>query len=761
MDRRSWLWRRRSSEKSPGETESSGSVSSFSERFSDDQDVLRASPNNASPNHSQSPEVSSKSSGPEVNATIKSLTEKLSAALLNISAKEDTVKQHMKVAEEAVAGWEKAETELAALKRLLEVTTQKNAALEDRISHLDGALKESVRQFRHSREEQEQRIHDTLTKKTREWEFDKFEFENQITELQAQLEAAKSEAAKSEAATLINHGLQSKLETTEKENFALKVELVARTEDLRRRTLEKELCIRAAESASKQHLESMKKLAKLQAECHRLRTEARKMSVPISNFVSVESLADSQSDCGERFLSVDNGPSYSDSCGSAFISEIDQFNSEKVSERNIAPSIKIDMMDDFLEMERLVTMPETDHGAEAEANNAFTGDSSLKIEIEAKNRKICELERIVAKMETEKSELEMILTDTRNRLEFSHNQLTVAEEKLVVLKRQLDSANEAKLVVTTEIVAAEKKGKALEYQLDIAKMDSRKLHEKVFTLQGQVEKDKTSSTELAAKLETIEARRKALECELETANSEVKKLHDKVYTLEIQVEAEKAMSSKHTAEVEALVAEREELECRLESAHFETNKLNEKVNVLEGKVEEEKSKYVESEALRKAIEFQFELAHLEMGKLHEKINLLEARLEEERSLSAKFAVKVEAAEEARMALETQLKLARSEVGVLRDKIDLLEAKAMEENVLSAKLPAKYQNSQGGHWIKTKEAELHLFTGSNGELSIEQDKELASAAGKLADCQKTIASLSRQLKSLASLDDFMFEVEKTI
>jgi len=37
MDRRSWLWRRKSSEKSPGETDSSGSISSRSERFSDDQ----------------------------------------------------------------------------------------------------------------------------------------------------------------------------------------------------------------------------------------------------------------------------------------------------------------------------------------------------------------------------------------------------------------------------------------------------------------------------------------------------------------------------------------------------------------------------------------------------------------------------------------------------------------------------------------------------------------------------------------------------
>ena len=54
----------------------------------------------------QSPKVSSKvaTSGDEVNDNVKSLTEKLSAALLNVGAKDDLVKQHAKVAEEAVAG---------------------------------------------------------------------------------------------------------------------------------------------------------------------------------------------------------------------------------------------------------------------------------------------------------------------------------------------------------------------------------------------------------------------------------------------------------------------------------------------------------------------------------------------------------------------------------------------------------------------------------------------------------------------------------
>lgn len=58
------------------------------------------------PQSTQSPEVTSKaaSNNEEVNESVKILSEKLSAALLNISAKEDLVKQHAKVAEEAVSG---------------------------------------------------------------------------------------------------------------------------------------------------------------------------------------------------------------------------------------------------------------------------------------------------------------------------------------------------------------------------------------------------------------------------------------------------------------------------------------------------------------------------------------------------------------------------------------------------------------------------------------------------------------------------------
>ncbi|KAJ4967189.1 hypothetical protein NE237_019038 [Protea cynaroides] len=585
MDRRSWLWRRKASEKSPGETESSGSISSLSERFSDDQDTSRASPN-----RTQSPEVTSKVSvnGEDVNDELKSLKQKLSAALLNISAKEDLVKQHAKVAEEAVSGWEKAETEVVTLKQQLEVAALKNSALDDRVGQLDGALKECVRQLRQAREEQEQKIHEAVVKKTREWESAKFEFESNLVELQIQVEAAKAEAS-------VDPDLCLRLESAEKESAALKQELLARVEELEVTTLERDLSTQAAETASKQHLESIKKMAKLEAECRRLRATSRKASFindhksAAASSIYVESLTDSQSDSGERLLTmeadsrkmstldtIEREPSCSDSWASALIAELDQFKNDKAIGRNImASSLEIDLMDDFLEMERLAALPETgntSHGLMlgAVSDQQHGGDDTLKAELEAMIQRTAELEEKLEMMEAEKEELNATLAESQSRLETSQDQLKEAEEKLVELQRQLDLANKLK---------------------------------------------------------------QASDIEADAAN-----------------------------------------------------------------------------AKRKEVETQF--------------------------------VSVDA-----------------EVHTLRAEVDSLEAELEKEHALSSELKAKYQKLEGELPRKRHEAELWRTTSSNGELKIKQEKELAVAAGKLAECQKTIASLGKQLKSLATLEDFLIDCEK--
>lgn len=537
MERKSWLWRRKNSEKSPGETESSGSVSSHSERYSDDQDVSRASPN-----HTQSPEVSSKLAGNELQDTVKSLTEKLSAALSNISAKDALVKQHAKVAEEAVSGWEKAENEVVAFKQQLETASQKNLALEDRVGHLDGALKECVRQLRQAREEQELKIHETIVKKVQEWESAKSELESQLADLQSKLETAKAEAA-----AFGDLDLCPKLEAAEKENSALKLELLARAEELEVRTLERELSTQAAETASKQHLESIKKVAKLEAECRRLRSMVRKSSPANTDHKHIaasslygESLTDSQSDSGERLLAVEADmhkmgrmdaneceASCSDSWASALIAELDQFKNEKAIGRSLtSTSVDIDLMDDFLEMERLAAMPEINNGtcspkAVAVVDRAKSEESPLKAELEAMIQRTAELEEKLEKVEAERVTLEIELAKSQYQLEISRTQLMEAEAKLLELHRQLTSAIESKQDTEIELEAANSKRKGTESLLEAADVEARLLREKVASLEVAVEEERALSAEIAAKCQNLEDElsRKKREAELRRATS--------------------------------------------------------------------------------------------------------------------------------------------------------------------------------------------------------------------------------------------------
>lgn len=685
---------------------------------------LRESPDDssvdASPIRDAAQEVSSNIWENEAQETVKSLTEKLATALLNISAKEDLVKQHSKVAEEAVSGWEKAETEVAVLKQQLEATSQKNSDLEDRVSHLDGALKECVRQLRQLRDEHEQKVH-TLTKKTQEWESNKSELENQLMELKAQLEASKAEVG-----TILTAN-QSKLEAIEKENAELRAKLLNQSEELKIRTLEGELSTQAAETASKQHLESIKKVAKLEAECRKLRAFARKTSPAndhkaISSSVCAESLTDSQSDNGDRLLGADNELSGSDSWASALIAELDQFKNEKAGTKVLRSSISIDLMDDFLEMEKLAAMPETDHGSpalglEIDYHGMACRDNPSKVGDEVMKQKMVELEETVGKLETEKAKLEMALADFQNKLEISCNQLTIAEGKLVQLQQELELAKESKQAAMEEAAVSDAKRKELESQLESTLLEVNTLHDKIVSLEGK-EAESVLSSELKTRLEASEAAREAVESQLRLAYAEVERLRKEMGLLEANIEEERTLSAELAAKVDT------------------------------------------AETRRKAMESQYLSAELNIRNLQEKVSLLGHGIEDERSLSAELASKIEAVEGARKELECELKVAHSEIRKLRSTVGLLEEEVDNERTLSTQFAMKCRTLEDEVSKKRQEAELRALSCSNGDLTLKQEKELAVAAEKLAECQKTIASLGRQLKSLSTLDEFMLETEQT-
>ncbi|CAI8619188.1 unnamed protein product [Vicia faba] len=507
MDRRSWLWRRKSSEKSPGETESSGSVSSLSERFSDDQ----VYPSQGT----LSPEVTSKAAPTEEVSTpkkykgvidVKTLTNELAAALLDISAKEDLVKQHSKVAEEAVEGWEKAENEVSSLKQQLDAARHKNSGLEDRVSHLDGALKECMRQLRQAREAQEQKIHEAVANNSHGLDSRRFELERKVAELETQLQTSKADAAAS-----VRSDLHRRLEAREKENLSLQLELQSRLEELEFRIAERDLSTQAAETASKQHLESVKKVAKLEAECRRLKAMTRKtfnMNDSRSwtaSSVYIESFTDSVSDGGEM---NEYEPSCSDSCSSALINELDQFKNKKTTGKNhIATSTGINLMDDFLEMERLAALPDTESGSHKEglgSDQSIVGQGAIEAEIEAMTQKNAGLEKKLKKMEADKVEVEMNLAECQMQLETSESRIRAAELKVEELQTQLALANKSNQEAYEELKETKTKKEIVESKLKLSQTEVEELSSKVHSLEEEIKKERDLSAENSIKSKKLE-----------------------------------------------------------------------------------------------------------------------------------------------------------------------------------------------------------------------------------------------------------------
>ncbi|KAL3845307.1 hypothetical protein ACJIZ3_002710 [Penstemon smallii] len=321
MDRRSWPWKKKSSDKQSAEkataTDSSAAASDIGAtqvdkvKHDNNKKTKYVQISLESYTHLTGLEDQVKSFEEQVNSyeeqmnsyeeqvksleeEIKELNENLSEAHSEMTNKENIVKQHAKVAEEAVSGWEKAEAEAAALKNHLESITLLKLTAEDRASHLDGALKECMRQIRNLKEEHDKKLHEVVLNKSKVFDKMKLELEAKMANLdQELLRSAADNAAlsrslhersnmviklseeKSQAEAEIEH-LRSDIESYEKEVNSLKYEVHIARKEVEIRNEEKNMSVRSAEVANKQHIEGVKKIAKLEAECQRLRGLVRK-----------------------------------------------------------------------------------------------------------------------------------------------------------------------------------------------------------------------------------------------------------------------------------------------------------------------------------------------------------------------------------------------------------------------------------------------------------------------------------------------------
>lgn len=392
---------------------------------------------------------------------------------------------------------------MVSLKQQLDASRQKNSILEDRVSHLDGALKECMRQLRQARESLDQKFHEAAANNSHDWESKRSELEGKVAELEAQLQASKADAA----AASIRSDLHQKLEAVEKENLGLKLELQSRLEELEFRIVERDLSAQAAETASKQHLESVKKVAKLEAECRRLKATSRKTfsvndhrSLTVSS-AYVESFTDSMSDSREM---DECEPSHSDSW------ELDQFKNEKASGKfHMAPSTEINLMDDFLEMERLASLPDSGSGSRfvgegAASDQSNVGQDTMKAEVEAMVQKNAELEKKLENMEADKLEMEMILSECQMQLETSENQIRAAELKVAELQTQLSLANKSNQELYEELKETKTNREMVESKLKLTQTDVEELISQIHSFEEEIQKERALSSENLIKRRMLE-----------------------------------------------------------------------------------------------------------------------------------------------------------------------------------------------------------------------------------------------------------------
>ncbi|KAF9623067.1 hypothetical protein IFM89_036203 [Coptis chinensis] len=271
MDHKAWLWRKKSSEK-----------------------TIVASDKVNVPSMVHGDETHGADRAVELQKSVDSLNEKLSYVLSECKAKDDLATQHAKAEKEALAGWEKTKAEAVSLRQDLDKALQQRVIAEEQISHLDAALKECMQQLRFVREEQEQRIHDAVMKTSREQEkvqkvleqkltetnrrFSKLEAENthQSTTIQIKEKLIEDMRGRNSQADADLSALKTRLDSMQKDNASMNYELRMLEKELEIRNEEREFNRRSADASHKQHLESVKKIAKLETECQRLRVLVRK-----------------------------------------------------------------------------------------------------------------------------------------------------------------------------------------------------------------------------------------------------------------------------------------------------------------------------------------------------------------------------------------------------------------------------------------------------------------------------------------------------
>ncbi|MCO5577257.1 hypothetical protein L7F22_031084 [Adiantum nelumboides] len=185
-----------------------------------------------------------------------------------LMARDELVQQHAKVAEEAMAGWEKAECEAACLKQQLDEEMRYKTAMEEQLDRLEKALKDNMGKLQHA-EESERKLLKVVETKSQELASLRTEMQSTMSKVVNEMARAAKEAEARSRAEDKASVLQKRVDMVEKDQANLKYELRVLAKELDIRNEEIEFNKQAAENATKQHLENVKHTAQLEDDCQR------------------------------------------------------------------------------------------------------------------------------------------------------------------------------------------------------------------------------------------------------------------------------------------------------------------------------------------------------------------------------------------------------------------------------------------------------------------------------------------------------------
>ncbi|CAN4112180.1 unnamed protein product [Withania somnifera] len=273
MDQKSWLWlRKRSSEKA---------IVSISK--SDHPAQGNRIEGQTVPNETEYLEES-----------LKILDEKLATALSESNSKDELLIKSAEREQEAIAGQKKAEAEVLCLRKELDEAVHQREAANERIMHLNTALRDHMQQLASLREEEEQKVCDTVMRTSKEFEKAHKKLEEKLAETSKRIASLTLENCHLNKVLLVKgqiieeltksgaqaeeefNALMSRLDSVEKENSFLRYEFQVLEREFHIRNEEMELSHRSLDASHKQHLENVKKIRKLEADCQRLRLLTRK-----------------------------------------------------------------------------------------------------------------------------------------------------------------------------------------------------------------------------------------------------------------------------------------------------------------------------------------------------------------------------------------------------------------------------------------------------------------------------------------------------